>query len=121
MAEPFKFDLSVLEKGLESLQNKVEIALDMYVDTSAQKIEEYGKTNARWKNRTGHARNRLRCSWEKNQNVYTLKFAHGVDYGIYLEMAHGRKYAIIEETIMTVGEQEIMPGFNRFIERLNDE
>lgn len=117
----FKFDLSKLEKGLDSFQDKLEAALDMYVDTSAQKIETYGKTNARWTNRTGHARNRLRCSWEKNQKGYTLKFAHGVDYGIFLEMAHNRRFAIIEESIMKVGEEEVMPGFNRLIERLKQD
>ena len=51
-------------------------------------------------------------------NGYRITLAHGVDYGIWLELAHEKKYAIIPETIRVVGDGEILPGFERLIERL---
>ena len=51
-------------------------------------------------------------------NGYRITLAHGVEYGIWLELAHEKRYAIIQETIDHVGSLEIMPAFNRFLERI---
>ena len=42
--------------------------------------------------------------------------AHGVYYGVYLEYAHERKYAILERTITKVGMEQIMPAFHNFLD-----
>lgn len=72
----------------------------MLMQTAASKMESWAKQNAPWTDRTGQARQRLtgQAYWE-NANIVVAAIAHQVDYGIWLELAHQRKYAILEKTI----------------------
>lgn len=116
----FKFDKSKLEKGLSQFESKAMAAIEMKVSTQyAPKLQENAQLNARWENRTGEARRRLNGSYETVSEGFKLILAHGVDYGIWLELANEKKYAIIMETIEYVGTFDIMPDFEKFIERLN--
>lgn len=58
---------------------------------------EYAKKYHLWKNRTGMAEKSLygSVSWERNSVVGNI--GHGVSYGVYLELAFQRRYAILEE------------------------
>lgn len=114
----FKFDPSDLLNGLMRFENKSDAAVATYAETSALKLQNYAKENRRWTDRTGHARQRLTGTSGKVSEGYKLTLAHGVDYGIWLELAHEKRFAIIQETIQTVGSNEIMPGFQRLLERL---
>lgn len=120
MASSFKFDTSKLENGIKSLQSKAMAAVEMKVTTQyVPKLRESAQLNARWENQTGEARRRLNSSYETVANGFNLVLAHGVDYGIWLELAHEKRYAIIMETIEYVGTFDILPDFERFIEKLN--
>ena len=114
----FKFNPEKLLAGLTETESKAEAAIKKFAESGANKLEAYAKENARWQNRTGDARRRLKGSTEQVKNGYRLSLAHGVDYGIWLELAMERRYAIIEETIQKVGQDEIMPAFKNFMERL---
>lgn len=114
----FKFDPSDLLNGLTKFESKSDAAVAAYAETSALKLQNYAKENRRWTDRTGHARQRLTGTSGKVADGYKLTLAHGVDYGIWLELAHEKRFAIIQETIQTVGSNEIMPGFQRLLERL---
>lgn len=72
----------------------------MLMQTAATKMERWAKQNAIWTDRTGHARQRLtgQAYWE-DANIVVAAIAHQVDYGIWLELAHQRKYAILEKAI----------------------
>ena len=74
--------------------------LQMLMQTAASKMESWAKENAPWTDRTGAARQRLHgeAYWE-NPKVVVAAIMHQVDYGIYLELAHQRKYAILEKTL----------------------
>lgn len=48
-------------------------------------LESYAKTHARWKDRTGHARQAIHGGVDRKGGEYTLYVAHGVRYGIWLE------------------------------------
>lgn len=116
----FKFDKSKLERGLSQFQDKAMAAIEMKVSTKyAPKLQENAQLNARWENQTGEARRRLNGSYEVVSDGFKLILAHGVSYGIWLEMAHEKRYAIIMETIEYVGTYEIMPDFEKFIEKLS--
>lgn len=119
MSASFKFDFSGLLKGLADAELKLKFALEAYAKTSAAKLENYAKRNARWTDRTGDARNRLKGDSEAYGSGYRLSLAQGVTYGIWLEFAHERKYAIIEETINIVGSKDIMPGLAQLFGRLS--
>lgn len=116
----FKFDASGLLRGLERFESKSDEAFSAYAQTSALKLQNYAKKHRKWTDRTGHARQRLTGKSYPVSKGYELSLSHGVDYGIWLELAHEKRFAIIDPTINYVGTQEIMPGFQRLLERLGD-
>lgn len=118
MSNPFRMDVDTILRGLSDMDDRTDAAIRRFAGTSAEKLEAYAKENARWENRTGDARRRLKGDVLSVENGYKLRLAHGVDYGVFLELAHEREYAIIEETIETVGSSDIMPGFNHLMDRL---
>lgn len=118
MAGEIKFDLSGLQKGLQEMNDKVEQAIRAFAETGASKLEGYARENAKWQNRTGHARQRLRGYVSKVEKGYKIYLAHGVDYGVWLELANEKKYAIIPQSITIVGEKEIMPAFAKLMDKL---
>jgi hypothetical protein len=61
-------------------------------------MENYARTHKRWKDITGNAMAGLNGGffWE-GPDVLTIYIAHAMSYGVYLELAHDRKYAILEE------------------------
>lgn len=73
----------------------------------ADRMEAYGKNNARWSDRTGDARRGLKAIVvdSTNRQGFTVAFGHSVDYGYYLEYAHGGRYAIIFETVLWAQQQ----------------
>lgn len=113
-----KFDTKSLEKGLMSLEDKSHAAVRTFADTGAIKMKSYAQNNAPWTDRTGAARGRLTSYTQDMGNVIRIVVAHGVDYGIWLELANEKRYAIIPQTIQTVGQDEIMPAFHNMLERL---
>lgn len=118
MASGFKFDPKGILEGLSKVEDKSDEAIHMYADQGALKLQNYAKENRRWTDRTGAARSRLKGDALPEPNGYKLRLAHGVNYGIWLELANEKRYAIIPETIETVGEGEIMPGFDNLMEKL---
>ena len=114
----FSMDFSSLMDGLSEVESQTEAAIRLYAETAAQKLQDSARENARWTDRTGHARQRLAGSSYPVTNGYKLALAHGVDYGIWLELANEKRYSIIPATIEKVGIQTIMPGFERLMEKL---
>lgn len=113
----FKLDAHMLENGLNALIPKSEAAIRMYAETAALKLQNYARDKAPWTDRTGHARQRLNTSVSKIATGYKITLAHGVDYGIFLELAHEKRFAIIQPTILA-NSNDILKGFDRLLERL---
>lgn len=118
MSNDFRMDTGDLSSRLTEAQSRFIAAVYRFAVTGANQLEAYAKENARWQDRTGDARRRLKGSTLEIENGYKLKLAHGVDYGIWLELAMERRYAIIEETIQRVGQEEIMPAFQGLLSQL---
>lgn len=115
----FRFDGSSLERGLSAFEDRFEAAVHMYAETGATKLQNFAQTNAPWTDRTGHARQRLNAKVSREGNGgYLITLAHGVDYGIWLELANEKKFAVIEKTILECGKTEVLPGFERLLNRL---
>lgn len=111
-----RIDSKGLKEGLERLFNKSDSKIKKYLSTTERKLENYAKQNAPWTDRSGRARLGLHSYTEKKPFGYRLIIAHGVDYGIWLELAHEKKYAILNETIQQ-NTNDIMKGFTKLIER----
>lgn len=107
-----KWDSSKVKQGFEFLEKRRLQAVKMYAQTGSVLFENYAKTNRRWTDRTGHARQRLKGSVEMLNDSYIarIKIAHGVFYGIYLENCHEKRYAILEETVEH-NKNAILEGF----------
>lgn len=65
----------------------------------AGQLEGYAKEHAPWTDRTGHARQSLHAGVEEQGDELILYLSHGVEYGIWLEVAHGGNYAIVRPTV----------------------
>lgn len=117
MAGNIRWDISSIVEGLKQLRLKTEAAILTYGNTQATKLESYAKQNAPWTDRTGDARRRLSCKCEKVDSGIRLTLSHGVDYGLWLEIAKEKRYAIIEPTIR-LKSQDVMAGFANLMEGL---
>lgn len=62
-------------------------------------MEGYSKSHAPWTDRTGHARQSLHGGVDERGDQQVLYLSHGVEYGIWLELAHSGKYAIVRPTV----------------------
>lgn len=112
-----EFDISGLERGLLLFENRADLAIRTYLDTAAIKMVDFARKNAPWTDRSGSARARLNTHVEPMTKGYRIAIAHGVEYGIFLELAHEKRYAIIPDTI-NYGTNTVIPGFNRLLERI---
>lgn len=94
------YDKSTLKQGLKFLQDRVAAALLMYANTKAPQIEATMKMNRPWTDRTGMAKATLNAKVSQpDDETIRITLAHGVDYGIWLELAHEKNYAIIAPTV----------------------
>lgn len=119
MAAGFSMDISGMLRGMSEFESRSEAAMHMYAEQGALKLQNFARENRRWTDRTGQARQRLHAFVGKIPEGYRITLAHGVDYGLWLELAHEKRFSIIPQSIEYVGTFEIMPGFERLVERLN--
>ena len=102
---------------MAKFENKFDAALYQFANNGAQKMEAYAKQNRPWTDRTGRARQSLKGSAYRANKGYRLEIAHGVSYGVYLEYAQKKKITILRTTVEKVGRNQILPAFDKFIER----
>lgn len=110
-------DTSEVDKGLLELQEKALAAVDIYGKTAAAKLEGKAKANRPWTDRTSRARQGLTGSSEMTAEGLTVILAHTVDYGVWLELAHEKKYAIVEPTVR-LDSNELVQGLVGLIEKI---
>ena len=104
MAFKLDYQNSTLCKNLDKMSQKLGAVILMYSSTKASELQAYMKTNRPWTDRTGMAKALLNAKVSQpSNNVVRITLAHGVDYGIWLELAHGKNYAIIAPTIRQEG------------------
>lgn len=113
----FKLDIDNLSFGMETLNTKFNQAIMMFGVTKAQELEDYMKENRKWTDRTNLARQSLTGKCEKVDEGIKITLSHGVDYGIWLELAHEKKYAIVQPTILLKGN-ETMEHFKMLINKM---
>lgn len=98
----------------QKVEKKVRAAIGLYADTASKKMEGEAKKNAPWTDRTGNARNSIQgdFGWQGNKAVITL--SGNMDYSVWLELAHGKKYAILKPTIDKF-TPEILRGYQKVV------
>lgn len=100
MSNNFHFNVDNMVDGLVDYNDKFNIAMAMFCSTNSQRLQSHAQQNRKWTDRTSSAKTRLKGSWYKTiEGKFRLQLAHGVDYGIWLELANEKNYAIIAPTI----------------------
>lgn len=108
MAFRLDYKSSTLNKGMDRLGAKMGAMVLMYAATKASEIRSYMKINRKWTDRTGMAKGTLDCRVSQpSERIIRLTLSHGVYYGIWLELAHEKKYAIIAPTIQVQGPRMV--------------
>lgn len=92
-----------LARAIEQYGERVLIAVAAVAGQLATKMEGAAKRDAPWTDRTGNARSGLFGTSEANiaQQLVVIYLSHGpvIDYGVFLELAHGGRYAVVMRTI----------------------
>lgn len=100
-----------LFKTMKTFSERAPMGVRMYCETAAKKLEGDAKQKAPWTDRTGLARKTLTAYvTELNPGVCEITVAHGMYYGVFLELAHEKRFATIMPTIQR-NSNEIMKGF----------
>ena len=113
----FVIDMSKINRNLKVFDKKMDAAIMMYLQDRASDLQSYAQSHAPWTDRTTMARQRLKADVKRVRNGYKIELAHGVDYGVWLELAHDKKYAIVKPTIELKSE-EVVEGLTELFKRL---
>lgn len=100
MGIKFDYGKSTLNRKLGNMGEKIGAAVLMYSSTKASELKYKMKQNRPWTDRTGAAKALLDARVSRPKpNIIRITLSHGVDYGIWLELAHEKNYAIIAPTV----------------------
>lgn len=100
MSFRIKYSDSNLSKNIDKMSEKTGALVLMYASTKAAQIESQMKADRPWRDRTNMAKATLNTKVSMpSPTIVRITLAHGVDYGIWLELAREKKYAIIAPTI----------------------
>lgn len=99
-----RYDDKRLHRNARNLNRNVRRNISAVVDRRAAITMADLKTQARWTDRTGAARSGLVAIPIHGRTYEEIYMAYSVTYGIWLEVAHDRKYAIITPMMRIAGE-----------------
>lgn len=111
------WESNTLGVGLAAFSQVVQNGIRIMMQYQRAKVQDYMRLNAPWTDRTGNARQGLFARDESTDSVYAIDIYHTVPYGIWLEVANGGKYQIIEPTMTEEGRRimasmdKLMSGF----------
>lgn len=118
MAFRLDYDESTLKKNLDKMSEKLGAAVLMYAATKASDLQSKMKLNRPWTDRTNMAKALLSAKVSQpDKDRIRITLAHGVDYGIWLELANEKNYAIIAPTIREEGPR-VVEDLNNLMSKL---
>ena len=115
----FNLNTDELNMNLEAFKVKALAAMEMYGPTCAAALQAKAKRDRPWTDRTTRARGGLTgsCALEDNRTV-NIVLAHTVDYGLWLELAHEKNYAVVEPTVR-LEQQAIINGLEGLLNKIH--
>jgi hypothetical protein len=105
MAAETTWDDKKVRANLEALMPQIQDAVFQLFTYWSQKGSSLMRSNARWTDRTGNARQGLSGAVFDSDDEIALVFFHRVTYGIWLEIRWSGRYAIIGPTMAEVAPQ----------------
>lgn len=109
-----RIDARQIERWLDNAETKSQVAIKMFAQEGAKKFENYAKINRPWTDRTGHAKQRLVGYVETFSDKTRINIAHGVYYGVFLELCNNKRFAILQKTVNAISP-EILRGFKKLL------
>lgn len=76
--------MSIFEEINQDIERK-KAGMFILCNSFAQMLEEEAKANAKWKDRTAHARQSIKGTSRGGNGTYVVSLSHGVEYGAFLE------------------------------------
>lgn len=120
MAIKIDYKSSTLNKNLLEMSTKIGAAVLMLASTEASRLESYMKLNRPWTDRTSMAKMTLKAFVSQpSSDKIRITLSHGVDYGIWLELAHEKNWAIVIPTINQEGP-EVIKHFQNLMYKLGN-
>lgn len=108
MAIKFDYPSSSLSSGLDRMGEKLRADVLMYASSKAVELEAKMRINRPWTDRTNMAKDTLNARVSQpDDHTVRITLAHGVEYGIWLELANQKNYAIIGPTIDIEGPRVV--------------
>ena len=118
MSNNFRFDGSDLFRGLTDLKRRKRIALNVFADTAGKKMVNKAKQTALWTDRTANARQTMFSGYYWTGPILNIYISGGMDYSVYLELAHEKKYAVLWPTVRIMSPI-LLQSLERLLERIN--
>lgn len=103
--------------NLRTFDNRLKDAVKVTVDYNAGYATGWMKSNAPWTDRTGAARAGLIALPASGRNFEEIIMSYSVYYGIWLEVANNRRYAIIQPAMRIIGDK-LMRDLQFIIDRM---
>lgn len=107
-----KLDASALSRTMYDLQMRTRENCELYARNAAKELESLAKAEAPWIDRTGHARGGITGTAVRSGSQITIALSGSVRYLVYLELAHGKKWAVLWP-VMQRHAPRILQGFAR--------
>lgn len=111
------YDDRRLRRNARHLNSNVRRNISAVVDRRAAITTMDLKTGARWTDRTGAARSGLVAIPIHGRTFEEIYMSYSVTYGIWLEIAHDRKYAIITP-MMRIAANALMADLRFLLDRM---
>jgi hypothetical protein len=112
------YDDKKLRKNVLRFDSNLKKNVSAVVDRQAAVTTGWIKQNARWTDRTSAARTGLAAIPNSGLNYEEIFMSYAVNYGIWLEIANDRKYAIIVPAMRIMGK-ELMDSLQYLLDRIN--
>ncbi len=100
--------------NFDEVARKVRAAIGLFGDTEAKRMETYAKENRKWIDRTSNARNSIQGKFGWRGDNAVIRLSGNVDYFVWLELAYGKRYAILRPTIEKHAPA-ILRGYQRVV------
>lgn len=118
-----EFDCSEITDNIRALLTVFDNEMDRWAKSQSNYLQSQMQRNRPWHDRSHEARRRLHVGYKTVNGVTELVLSHGVEYGVYLELAHKEQgeefapYAIIGPVVRKEAPK-VMASYNARVQKI---
>lgn len=91
--------VQAFDAGYRAYVQTVRATVYALLQSYVPRMESWMKANAVWDDQTGNARQSLWADVKQLTNQTILWFGHGMEYGIWLEIANSGRYSVLSPAL----------------------